>query len=485
MTFKPGILDEPLLEFGGNGREIDIRLGLMRHGPLEPERATRVRLGIIGTAETAEGFERFLERCKAGIDAKKSRQPNLFLPFPGLGNDNPFRCAFEIDPHARKHLPRADIARIAAIASTPRAIAEAVELFAVQAQAIAEAPAPPDVIICALPLDLIMRVVHETVIPDGAGDEADDDDDDGPGDNFRDLLKARTIHLKRPLQLVWPTTWDETSKIVRKLEKLSGRRVQDPATRAWNLFNALYYKAGYVPWRLPRDPSAFDTSYVGISFYRDASGQRLLTSTAQMFDERGQGLILRGGRARTDKQNRHPYLSREDAYDLLRRSLQAYAAHHFHQPVRVVVYKTSRFEPEEADGFAQALAEEKVRLSDLVWVSERTPFRLLRDGAYPPLRGTFLEMEQSGLLYSRGSVPYYRTYPGLYVPQPIMLRPHLRESTLAELSRETLALTKMNWNSTQFDGSQPITVRAARVVGRVLKHVSAGAAEAPEYRFYI
>lgn len=108
MNFKPGILDEPLLEFGGNGREIDIRLGLMRHGPLEPERASRVRLGIIGTAETAEGFERFLDRCKAGIDAKKSRQPNLFLPFPGLGNENPFRCTFEIDSHARKHLPRAN-----------------------------------------------------------------------------------------------------------------------------------------------------------------------------------------------------------------------------------------------------------------------------------------------------------------------------------------------------------------------------------------
>jgi hypothetical protein len=29
-------------EFGGNGREIDIRLGLMRHGPLEPDRASRV-----------------------------------------------------------------------------------------------------------------------------------------------------------------------------------------------------------------------------------------------------------------------------------------------------------------------------------------------------------------------------------------------------------------------------------------------------------
>jgi hypothetical protein len=261
--------------------------------------------------------------------------------------------------------------------------------------------------------------------------------------------------------------------------------VQDPATRAWNLFNALYYKAGYVPWRLPRDPAQFRTSYVGISFYRNLGGQRLLTSTAQMFDERGQGLILRGGRAKTDKDDRHPYLSREDAYDRLRRSLQAYAAHHFHQPARVVIYKTSRFEPEEVAGFDEALTEERIRLADLVWVSERTPFRLLRDGAYPPLRGTYLELEQGAILYSRGSVPYFRTYPGLYVPQPIMLRPHRHESTLMELGQETLALTKMNWNSTQFDGSLPITVRASPAVGRVLKHVSVGALEAAEYRYYI
>lgn len=486
MTFNAAVLDEPPLEFGGNGRDIDIRLGLMRYGPLEPERASCVRLGIIGTAETIEGFEKWLERCKAGIDAKKSRQPNLFLPFPGLGNDNPLRCNFEIDPHARKTLPKLDITKVAAITSTPKAVLEAVEMFAAQAQAIAEAPAPADVIVCALPYDLITRVVHDTVIPDDAGDEDDDESEaESLGYDFRDLLKARTLQLKLPIQLVWPTTWDEDRKTVRSLEKLSGRRVQDPATRAWNLFNALYYKAGYVPWRLPRNPSDFDVSYIGISFYKDQSGQRLLTSTAQMFDERGQGLILRGGRACTDKSNRHPYLSREDAYDLLRRSLKAYSAHHYHSPARVVLYKTSRFEPAEVDGFDQALQEERVRIADFVWVGQRTPFRLFRNGAYPPLRGSYLEMEQGAVLYSRGSVPYFRTYPGMYVPQPIMLRPYRRESTLADLSRETLSLTKMNWNSTQFDGALPITLRASRVVGRVLKHVSIGAAEAAEYRFYI
>jgi len=486
MTFKAGLLDEPPLEFGGNGREIDIRLGLMRHGPLEPERASRVRLGIIGTNQTIEGFARWLERCKAGIDAKKSLQPNLFVPFPGLGNDNPFRCKFEIDAHARRPLPQSDINRIAAINSTPKAVTEAANLFAAQAQAIAEAPAPPDVIICALPYELIARVVHETVVPDHdqTDEETADAEDETARYDFRDLLKALTIHLKHPIQVVWPTTWDDAGKIVRKLEKLSGRRVQDPATRAWNLFNALYYKAGYVPWRLPRDLSQFDVSYVGISFYRDLSGQRLLTSTAQMFDERGKGLILRGGRAHTDRAGRQPYLSREDAYDLLHRCLQAYGAHHFHAPARVVIYKSSRFAPEEVNGFEEALSEEHVRLSDFVWIAERMPFRLLRDGSYPPLSGTFLELERGAVLYSRGSVPYYRTYPGLYVPRPITLRPYRRESTLEQLSRETLALTKMNWNSTQFDGSSPITLRASRVVGRVLRHVSAGTTEAGEFRFY-
>lgn len=192
MTLRASLLDEPLLEFGGNGREIDIRLGLMRHGPLEPDRASRVRLGVIGTADTIQGFERFLDRCRAGIDAKACRQPNLFLRFPGLGNENPFRCVFEVDPHARRTLPRSDIANIVSIASSTKAIEEAVALFASQAQAIAESPGAPDVIVCALPHDLINRIVHETsVIPDA--DDEGDEDDEPTHLNFRDLLKARTI----------------------------------------------------------------------------------------------------------------------------------------------------------------------------------------------------------------------------------------------------------------------------------------------------
>ena len=106
---------------------------------------------------------------------------------------------------------------------------------------------------------------------------------------------------------------------------------------------------------------------------------------------------------------------------------------------------------------------------------------LVRDGNYPMLRGSFV---QNGLLFTRGNVPYYRTYPGLHVPQPTLLRPHSWDTPISKLASEVLALTKMNSNSTQFDQASPIPVRAAQQVGRVLEYVPFGQIEQPDYRFY-
>jgi hypothetical protein len=48
-----------------------------------------------------------------------------------------------------------------------------------------------------------------------------------------------------------------------------------------------------------------------------------------------------------------------------------------------------------------------------------------------------------------------------------------------------LSLSKLNWNNTQFDGGEPITVRAARRVGDILKCVPEGAPIQPSFRFYM
>jgi hypothetical protein len=293
------------------------------------------------------------------------------------------------------------------------------------------------------------------------------------------------MHLPVPTQIVWPDTWDDAAKIPRKVKRESNRQTQVKATRAWNLLNALFYKAGKVPWRLLPDQAEYRTSFLGVGFYRDLDGQQLWTSTAQMFDERGRGLILRGARAQTESKGRHPYLTAKDAEELVVQSITAYKAHHRHVPARIVLLKTSRFRPEEAEGIDSALDKFGIEMADLLWVQESSPIAVFRDGNYPVLRGTFINLDTKGLLYTRGSVPYYGTYPGLRVPRPLLLVPHEHsDSKLLTLARDVLALTKVNWNTTQFDQKLPAPIKAAREVGRILKHIEFGMAVSPDFRKY-
>ena len=428
-----------------------------------------------------EGFSGFLERAMRGIPSD-SDLANLNPSFPGLGNRNPFRCSFEVDREASRTLPNRDITRIHAIPRHEDAVTAAVDLFIDQSRSMLEGSSRPDVVVLALPKALIEKVVNQS--SDSLEDDEEEDKRTQSTLDFRDLFKAKALSLNVPTQLVWPTTWDDDAKIGRKFR--GERTVQGPSVRAWNLLTALFYKAGKAPWRLPVKDEEFKVSYLGIGFYRDLDGQRLWTSTAQMFDERGKGIILRGARARTDRPGHQPYLGREDAFSLLRQSAEAYRMQHRHYPARMVVLKTSRFEATEAGGFRDALDDLGIDLADLIWVQESSQIALMREGDYPALRGSFVDLGKSGILYTRGSVPYYGTYPGARVPRPLQLRPHeVSDRPLAEIAAEILALTKMNWNSTQFDQAIPIPIRAARQVGRVLKHVSYGERDQSDYRYYI
>ena len=101
-----------------------------------------------------------------------------------------------------------------------------------------------------------------------------------------------------------------------------------------------------------------------------------------------------------------------------------------------------------------------------------TDLRLFRKGEYPPYRGTHIELDsQHHLLYTRGSVEYYQTYPGLYIPQPLEIRIIQSDESPETICKEILELTKMNWNNTQFDGKYPITISCSRNVGQVMKYL--------------
>jgi hypothetical protein len=489
---KVEFLPEPELEFGSDGTHIDARFGLMQYGPVDkgtPRAPSPLKIGIVGTNETVDGVRTWLERGSSPIPGKSGRLPNLFPPFPGFSEGSCFAASAVV--HERWCVPihRREIAGLLSGTTPDTLVSNAVGLFLDAARQVVEQGGPA-VLICAPPEDLLAAMDESGARrPDPIDEELDEGSDPAPDRKrlrqppFHDLLKARGMRIGVPIQMVRPDTYG-----VRRTKRGEGgapRRLQDEATRAWNFHTALYYKGGGIPWRLLRDPSDLTTCFVGISFYRSLEGDRMLTSVAQVFNERGEGMIVKGGPAVLDREDRQPHLAAADAEALLRRAIDSFRREHRTAPARVVVHKTSKLNQEEKDGFEAAAHAERIDTLDLLAI-RRSLTRLFREGTYPPLRGTFLELGRAtGLVYLRGSVNFFEAYPGMYVPRPIEFSMEEANVTPRALAEELLALSKLNWNNTQFDGGEPMTVRAARRVGDILKCLAEGEEAQPNFRFFM
>ena len=345
------LLNEPELEFGGGFRHVDIRFGIMSYGPFDvtSEMAPkRIRIGIVGTEKTVERFLSWLAQCKSGLAAKTGNKPNLFPRFPGLGEDVGLRTTVVTGKELNRTIHRNSISEVLKIKNHNEAVTAAVELFLQELDYVLKSKnLIPNVLICAPPVELFHYF-----------ERAEEDDEDSESEqgiasegklDFHDLLKAKSLSLQVPVQFVRPSTYDPSAREIRKRGTM--RQLQDPATRAWNFYTALYYKAGGTPWRLLRDPSDYASCFVGISFYRSLDNSGVSTSVAQVFNERGQGVILRGGPAEYVKDDRQPHLPPEDAYRLLKKALEAYRDEHETLPARVVVHKSSIFTEAEYEAY--------------------------------------------------------------------------------------------------------------------------------------
>ncbi len=476
-------IHEPELEFG-TGRHIDVRFGLMNYGPLDINDSLapkEIRVGIVGTPETVEGVVRWLECCRGEIPAKASNQPNLFPRFPGFRNDNNWHAALVLDAKLQETIAPKEFEQLSRIGKPDEIVMTASSWFVDRFKSIDETY-KVDVLICAAPMQLVPRMVEEPTTPLEAAIEASSEH---RALDFHNFLKAKAMCISKPVQIVLPMTYDESKRLRQRRNALAVRRLQDEATRAWNIHTALYYKAKGTPWRLPRDPSQFTSCYVGVSFYESLDRTKLLTSVAEVFNQRGEGMVVRGGPAKLFKEDRQVHIDAAVAEELLSSALATYKAVHHNLPARLVIHKTSTFNDAESEGFRSAAQKFGIHTLETVSVRESL-VRLYRDGRYPPLRGTTLMLDdRTSILYTRGSVEFFSTYPGMYVPQSLAFHLAEGEQTMRFHAEEILALTKMNWNNTQFDGFEPITVRAARQVGKILKHVGEHDPIQQHYSFYM
>jgi len=456
-------LPESDLEFGFNGRHQEQRAGVVLHGPADievPDRPTTLRLGMVGQRKDLDALQTWLERCADGVPARSDTPlDTLFPAFPGLEGDSTFRVSLAFPREAQREITRRHLRGLEGLSSDAIAITAAAELIAAEVATLLE-DAEVDVVLIARP----PKVLDGTATADGR-----------IGLNFHDVLKARCITARVPIQVIRPRTWT------------GGRGIEDEATRAWNLLTALYYKCGGKPWRLPRDRNQRTRCYVGISFTRTDAGKELHTSVAQVFNELGDGVIVRGALAHRSGHDRQPHLSRSDASALLTSALKRYREHHGSPPAEITVHKTSSFSDAEHKGFLHGADKAELHSCDLIWLTDSEDTFLIRGTSnYPPMRGTLLTLDdEHHALYTHGSVPYYKTYPGMYVPRPIGIRPRESNRSIDDIAREILALSKLNWNRARLDARKPITLLTARRVGEVLRHVSTTTSPAARYAFYM
>lgn len=459
---KLNTLKEPDLEFG-RGTFVCPRAGITRYDVYDARftaRRERILVGAVGTSETLSKLATWVNKCSDYIPAKpENKQPNLYTSFCGFNKQLGFKASLVLEDEITRSLSNSEIRRIRTTKNWNDRVNSAVQLYYDEVKFLAQ-NRTVDVIICVLPDELYNSIIREEIQPieETAEDQGQDDVSEI---NFRRALKAMAMKYGKPLQLV------------REMSLEPHKTQQDDATKAWNFCTAIYYKANQtVPWKLINDVNRPSVCFVGIGFYRSRDRKVLNTSLAQIFDELGNGVILRGTPVDIDKDDRRPHLKEEQAHDLLQRALAEYEIALGNFPGRVVVHKSSNYRQEELDGFREAIEEKHVGAVDFITLLD-TDLKLFRNGIYPPYRGTHLEIDENNhLLYTRGSVEYYRTYTGRYPPQPLEIRIAESDESPGVIVKEILALTKMNWNNTQFDGKYPITIACARKVGQIMKYLT-------------
>ena len=508
MKIQATYIEEPDLVFGNSQEEKDPKLGSMHFGPYLPSDAktpsqTHIRVGIIGNSNSTMLAKKIVQLLG---DSIKSDEWNrwLYPDYPGFRLDNKIRCGFVSSDIWNEKITNYEIKKVLEIVDVNERIGAASDLFINKIEKIALEDSPPQVIVCAIPKEIedycgISEKTRGAKRPKFTSREKDIERMKQEGQTFlsqwgveihqeekrvksfdlRNALKGKAMKLNIPTQLLRETT----AIAILNYPNSKGQIRQNPATFAWNFSTGLYYKALGRPWRLAK--LAFGTCYIGISFYRTLlrATSNLETAMAQVFTHTGEGFVLRGSDVIIDRQTGQPHLTHTQAETILRDAIEKYTDKVKTEPNRVVVvHKTSYFSEEEIEGFDAAIGKIP---KDYVSISKNTDFRFLRTGNYPVLRGTLITLSPSEyLLFATGYTPRIRTYPGLRIPRPLLIK-HCGDSEIKTICSEILGLTKLNWNTTSFSTQLPITLEFAQRVGKVLSEIRPASKIQDHYRFYM
>ena len=480
----------PQIEFGGPGGFHDPKEGLIKAGPFDlrfgAAHKTQVRVGLVGTDQMLEKGKRWLERCCSKIPSK-IRNSTQYMHFPGF--ESIFRTSLVFSERWTVRINNSKF-KVALAKNSKDRFEEVLNLYANAVEKLIDnTEMPLDIVICCLPDSVVQKcwsvssslsyrekqLIKKRHIAQEQGQmflwNIEETEEDLLNRDFRRALKARTMKFRMPIQIA-------TNRLFTDL-----RDNQDPATRAWNMSVALYYKTGGIPWRFK--PDGPETCFVGISFHHLHTSQRhfVYSSLAQAFSTTGDGFALRGENIRwNEEQGRNVHLTTTQAFNLGHSVVQEYRERTGGNPLRIVLHKTSIFNKIEEEGFYRAF--HGIPIVELINIMP-TQFRLLKYGAYPPRRGILCTVNKTATyLFTTGYMPEWGTYPGPHIPAPVRLMSN-DDVDMYKVASDILGLARMNWNTASMSSAHPITLFFSRRVGGIMAEVGESEQPHPSFRYYI
>ncbi len=471
---------------------------MAKYGAADISAATEVKLGLVGVAADVQLARRWIPRLN-NVAVAREKSAKRYRDWPGA--PKALGVSFVVEDRFVRSLDADRLALALGRVTASDKFEELLDLFDARIQGLFGDVRPDCIIVCLPDEAADLRIsnpklsVHEREALKRLQEEEEQDQlslfqpspeelkaaadlrtqaEDLLFRTFYRALKARIMTHQNPV----PVQVVRRDTFIRPDDE-----GQSNATRAWNLATSLYYKAGHEPWRPGQLPS--NTCFIGISFHhlKRREGDVVYASLAQAFSNEIEPFALKGSTLpHHQRRDRQPYLDEVQSAQLMRDVLEKYEKVAGIKPSRVVVHKTSVYQPEEESGFRTA-AQAGVPVCDLVWMRS-TPFRLLRKGTQEPWRGTLCTVGVESYLFTSGYVPWWDEYPGPHIPAPLQIG-SCGVTDIRQRAEEILALTKMNWNSTEGIGRHPITISFARKVGTLMTELSENQTPNPSYRFYM
>jgi hypothetical protein len=312
---------------------------------------------------------------------------------------------------------------------------------------------------------------------------AEDIFDDVP--DFRRRIKAEFLSIA-PTQILRETTLDPDAFL--NSAGYPTRKTQDAATVAWNLATGLYYKSQpKPPWRLSDIRPG--VCYIGMVYKKLPNNRdNHVCCAAQMFLTEGDGVVFRGanGPWKTDEYEYH--LSAKAAEDLLATVIDTYTDMHGSPPKELFIHGQASFNDAEWKAFCRA-APSGTNVVGVRIKSTGGDAKLFRNGDYPVIRGTSLLLDdRNAYLWTSGYVPQLDTYIGPETPNPLfitVLRSKYSRPKIQSVLNDIMGLTKINYNSCNFNDGLPVTVRFAKMVGDILVMGSAKEGGPQPFKYYL